>query len=141
MIPLPKPQVVSGAPTTIQEARAGGAVVGTILAAPLAPASGPIDVPKPVATTDDMIGREPLVVVTVKAFWQSATIKALRNAVLTALGIALGIVAAQIIVAQGDIWEINWQTTEKAAIAAAAFSLASGYAAWWRAKDNNAVHQ
>ena len=128
-------------PTTIQEARADGAVAGTMLAAPLAPASGPIDVPDPVATKGDVVGKEPLVVVTVKAFWESATIKALRNAAATAIGLALLVIAAQVVSTGGDVWTINWQTTEKAAIAAAAFSLASGYAAWWKSRDNNPVHQ
>jgi hypothetical protein len=115
-------------PATIQEAKAAGAVEGTVLQAPLAPATGPI-----------AGAPESLVVVTVKSFWASATVKALRNAVATAIGLALLIVAAQIVSANGDVSTINWETTQKAAIAAAAFSLASGYAAWWKSRDNNAV--
>lgn len=142
----------TAAPTTIQEARASGAVEGTMLSAPLAPATGPITVgvaPVVPATTETLPNgtilitpaQEPLVVVAVKRLWDSPTIQALRNAVLTACGLAVAVVALQIITANGDLWAINWQTTQKAAIAAAAFSLASGYAAIWKRKDNNAIQK
>jgi hypothetical protein len=126
-------------PATIQDARAGGATTGTLLSAPLAPATGPIDVPEPVAAKGGTPGAEPMVVVVVKKFWQSATIKALRNAVGVAVGAALLVVALQVVSVSGDVAQINWQTTQKAAIGAAAFSIAAAYAAWWKSRDNNPV--
>lgn len=139
-------------PATIQDARAAGAVPGTMLAAPLAPSTGPITVgvadvvpakteTKPDGTTITTPAQEPMVVVTVKRLWDSPTIKALRNAVAGAVGLALLVVAVQIVAENGSIWAINWQTTQKAAIAASAFSLASAYAAWWKRHDNNAVQK
>lgn len=134
------PTTVIPQPATIQDAKAGGAVAGTMLSAPLAPSTGPIDTPiQPVARKGDEPGREPMVVVAVKSLWQSATVKALRAAVMTACGLAVLIVAAQIISANGDIWAINWQTTQKAAIGAGMFSLASAFAGWWKVHDNNAI--
>lgn len=125
-------------PTTIQQAKAQGAKAGDFLSAPLAPAGGPIPVDEaPIARKGDEPGREPMVVVAVKAFWQSPTIKGLRNAVVTACGVAALVVAVQIISVNGDISKIDLQTTEKAAIGALAFSLASAYAAWWKRRDNN----
>lgn len=117
-------------PTTIEEAKAAGIAVapGVALVAPLSPKSGPI------------AGEAGTFVVTVvKAFWDSPTIKAIRAAVLTALGLALLVFATQIISSNGNLSNVNWDTTEKAAIAAAAFSLASAYAAWWKRKDNDPV--
>lgn len=138
--PMPDVEVQTApAPTTIQAALAGGAVPGTILAAPLAPSSGPIPGPEPVAGTKDTPGRQQLVVVAVQSFWQSKTVKALRNAVGYAIGLALLVVAVQIVSAGGDLWDVNWQTTQKAAIAAGAFSLASAYAAYWKNRDNNPI--
>lgn len=124
----PPPAPVAPVLSSIQDAKAAGAVEGTILSAPLAPASGPVN-GKP----------ESLVVVTLKTFWQSATIKALKNAVLTAIGLAFGVVATQIVVAGGAVSNIDWNVTLNAAIAAAAFSIASAYAAWWKKHDNNVV--
>jgi hypothetical protein len=119
------------APTTIEEARAQGlAVAGASISAPLAPKRGPI------------AGEAGTFVVTVlKDFWKSATIVALRNAVGAAIGIALFGVAMQIVSVNGDLSQINWQTTQKLAIGAIAFSLASAYAAWWKRRDNDPVKQ
>lgn len=117
-------------PATIDEARDQGlAVTGTSIAAPLAPKKGPIP------NTES--GH--LVVTVVKDFWESPTIKAIRNAVITAVGLAVLVVAVQVVAVQGDLSQVNWQTTQKAAIAAAAFSLASGYAAWWKKRDNDPI--
>jgi hypothetical protein len=122
------PAPVAATFATIQDARQAGAVTGTMLAAPLAPATGPI------------VGApESIVVVTVKKFWSSPTIVALRNAVGVAVGGAFLLITSQVIEASGDLSKINWQTTQKLAIGAVAFSLASAYAAWWKTRDNNAV--
>jgi hypothetical protein len=130
---MKKPSFLAPTYATIQIARAEymdttgkDLVEGTPLTAPLAPASGPI-----------AGAPESLVVVTVKKFWQSPTIVALRNAVGVAVGGAMLLVAAQVVGVNGDLSQINWQTTQKLAIGAIAFSLASAYAAWWKTRDNN----
>ena len=135
-LPLP-----ATTPTTIQDAKADGAVSGTLLMAPLAPATGPITVgvAEPVRAGGGRAAQEPMVVVVVKSFWDSPTIKGLRNAVATAVSLAVGIIVVQIMAVNGDITQINWHTTQKAAIGAAAFSLASAYAAWLKRNDNNPV--
>lgn len=119
-------------PTTIDEARAANPNLapGAQLTAPLAAASGPIDVQP-----------ESLVVVVAKNFWQNATVVAIRNAALAAIGLALFSIAMQVVAANGDLSQVNWQTTQKVAIGTVSFSLASAYAAWWRRRDNNAVVQ
>lgn len=122
--PAPVPVVYA----TIQDARKAGAETGTMLSAPLAPASGTITG-----------APESLVVVTVKSFWNSPTIIALRNAVVAAVGLAVFGFAGQVMAANGDLAQINWETTQKIAIGTVAFSLASAYAAWWRGRDNNAT--
>ena len=125
------PTPVVPAPATIEDARSAGlAVAGTQLAAPLSPKNGPI------------VGEAgSLVVTVVKNFWQSPTIVAIKNAVYAAVGIALFGVAMQVVGVNGDLAQINWQTTQKLAIGAAAFSLASAYAAWWKRHDNDPVKQ
>ena len=120
------------APTTIAEARAAipNLAPGATLTAPLAPATGPLNVQP-----------EALIVVVAKNFWQNATVVALRNAVFAAIGLAVFGVAMQHVSANGDLTQVNWQTTQKLAIGTVAFSLASAYASWWRRRDNNAVVQ
>lgn len=125
MIPITPPTV---APTTIREALAAGATAGTPLVAPLSPKSGPI----PGKSGD-------LVVNVLKGFWESPTIIALRRAVGTAIGLALMAISGQVMAANGDLAQVNWETTQKIAIAAAAFSLATAYAAWWKKHDNDPV--
>jgi hypothetical protein len=126
--PAPVPVPVAATFATIQDARKAGAEEGTMLAAPLAPAVGAIQG-----------APESIVVVTVKSFWNSPTIIAIRNAVIGAVGLALLGVAGQVMASNGDLSQINWQTTQKIAIGTVCFSLASAYAAWWKARDNNAV--
>ena len=121
----------ASAPTTIDEAKTQGvAVAGAQFMAPLGPKSGAIDLPA-----------GSFVIGVVKNLWDSPTIKALRNAAATACGLAVGVFVVQVLAVNGDLWAINYQTTEKAAIAAAAFSLASAYAAWWKAHDNDPLKQ
>lgn len=81
-------------PTTIQQARKDGAVEGTMLSAPLAPAVGPITVGVTAPTTakGDVLAREPLVVVVAVKFWKSETIIWLRRLVIGAFGLAGAIV-------------------------------------------------
>jgi hypothetical protein len=119
------------APTSIEEAKGiAGFGPGTAITAPMSPKSGPIA---------GVAGS--FVVTVIKDFWQSPTIKAIRNAVFAAVGIALFGVAMQVVSVNGDLGQINWQTTQKLAIGAVAFSLASAYAAWWKRKDNDPVKQ
>ena len=130
--PTPAPEVSPlspPAPATIQAAKEAGATAGTVLSAPLAPASGPI------------AGQpESLVVTVLKGFWQSPTVKAARNAIIGATSAAVAVLGVQILAANGDIFSVNWQTTEKAAIAALAFNLATAYMTWWKTRDNNPVN-
>lgn len=134
---LHDPPGILPVPTTIDEAKAahltatGEALTpGTLLLAPLATKRGPL------------AGEAgSLVVTVVKDFWDSPTIKALRAAVGTALGLSLLAVSGQVMAASGDLAAVNWQTTQKIAIAAGAFSLASAYAAWWKRRDNDPVKQ
>ena len=128
--PLTQNPSVSPLPTTVAEAQAQGIVVGpgTPITAPLAPQKGPVQ------------GEAGTFVVGVlKNFWQSPTIVAIRNAVLAAFSIAILGLAMQVVSVNGDLWQINWQTTQKLFIGAVAFSLASAYAAWWKRHDNDPI--
>lgn len=128
-MPLMQNPPALGAPTSIEEAKALGPVTaGQLVVAPLTPINGPID-----GKPGDFVAG------VLKGFWESPTIKALRNAVATAVGLGIGVVTTQIIVAQGNLWDVNWQVTQKAAIAVVAFSLATAYAAWWKKHDNDPV--
>lgn len=128
--PLPaEPATVIMQPTNIAEARELGlAVVGTPITAPLAPKEGAI----PGKSGD-------FVTTVLKNFWESPTIQKLRNAVGLAILLALGVIAVDVIEANGDVKKIDWNVTSNAAIAAGAFSLASGYAAWLKKRDNDPV--
>lgn len=119
------------APATIAEAKAiPGFGEGTPVTAPMSPKSGPLE---------GAAGS--LVVTVIKNFWQSPTIIALRNAVITAVGLAFFGVAMQVVSVNGDFSKIDLQTTEKLFIGSVAFTLASAYAAWWKRKDNDPVKQ
>jgi hypothetical protein len=118
--------------STIQEARAAGAVEGTMLAAPLAPSKGPIDAPP-----------ESMVVVTVKNFFDTPTWKAIRT-VLQATGAALFIAFASAILpvwAAGksifDAGAVDWRVVELTCEIAAGPVLMSGLMALLKKKDNN----
>lgn len=119
------------APANIEDAKAlANFGPGTPITAPMAPKNGPL------------AGEAgSLVVTVVKNFWDSPTIKAIRNAVAAAFGIALFGVAMQVVSVNGDLGQINWQTTQKLFIGAVAFSLASAYAAWWKRRDNDPIKQ
>jgi hypothetical protein len=129
--PTPDP-AQAPSPTNLVEAKEQGIPIGpgTQITAPLAPKSGPV----PGKSGDFVVG-------VLKDFWESPTIKALRNAVVTAVGLGVLAVVGQVLAANGDLWAVNWQTTQKIAIAATAFSLASAYAAWWKRKDNDPIKQ
>lgn len=79
--PPPVPQ-----PATIQDARAAGAMPGTVLGAPLAPPTGPIDA-----------APESLVVVTVKDWLKSPTVRAGLAMIALAFYAFLGYVADQVV--------------------------------------------
>lgn len=128
MIPTTPAKPVEKPPTNITEALAQGAKAGDLVVAPLSPKRGEI----PGQPGDLVAG-------VLKNFWDSPTIIALRRAVGTAIGLALLAVAGQVMAANGDLTSVNWETTQKIAIAAGAFSLASAYAAWWKRNDNDPV--
>lgn len=148
-IPDPTPPVVNQNPTkdpnmpvdiplhsTIQEARAAGAVEGTILSAPLAPSKGPID------------GKaESLVVVTVKNFKDSPTYKAIRAVVLSAVaivGITFGNAILNVWASGKSVFDANaidWRATERIAEIAAGPVLVAGLMGLMKYKDNNPVKQ
>ncbi len=121
-------------PDTIQEARANGAIVGTILAAPLAAAKGPIDAPA-----------ESLVVVTVKKFWDSPTAKAIKGVLVAAFAavvLVFGSTCLTTWAAQKSIFDkgaIDWRNTERAAEIAGGGVIVAGIMAWARKVDNNPV--
>lgn len=121
-------------PATIQEARAAGAVPGTILAAPLAPSKGPIDAPA-----------ESLVVVTVKRFWDSKTAKAIKAVLLAAFAsvvIVFGSTCLTVWSAGKSLFDkgaVDWRNTERAAEIAGGGVIVAGIMAWARKIDNNPV--
>jgi hypothetical protein len=120
--------------STIQEAKAAGAVEGTMLAAPLAPSTGPINAPA-----------ESMVVVAVKKFKDSPTYKAIRAVVLSAVAV-VGITFGNAIL---NVWSsgksvfdagaIDWRATERVAEIAAGPVLIAGLMALMKKKDNNPV--
>lgn len=120
---------------TIQDAKAGGALPGTPLRAPLAPAAGPIDgIP------------ESLVVVTVKTFFGSPTGKAVV-AILSASGIAiLAAFSAALLNVWGagksllDPGAIDWRATERVCEIAGGTALVAGIFGWLKTHDNNPVN-
>lgn len=135
-------------PTTIQDARSDGAVTGTMISAPLAPAKGPITiVPDVVRATDGAPAKEPMVVVAVKAFWDSPTVKAARNVIGAAILAVFGVLA----VTCAGVWtnghsifekgRIDWRATETAAEIAAGTILTSAFFTWMKRRDNNPVQK
>lgn len=128
MIPINQPPKQPESPKTITEAIAQGLKAGDPVTAPLTPKRGTIE-----GQPGD------LVVGVLKDFWESPTIIALRRGIATALGLALLAISGQVMAANGDLSAVNWETTQKVAIAAGAFSLASAYAAWWKRNDNDPV--
>lgn len=108
----------------------GLAVTGQPITAPLVSSKGPVDA-----------ASGAFVVTVLKNFWESPTIVAIKQAVYAAIGIALFGVAMQVVNVNGDLSQINWETTQKLAIGAIAFSLASAYAAWWKRRDNDPIKQ
>ncbi len=134
-------------PTTIQEARADGAQPGTMISAPLAPATGPIvvGVPQVVRADTGRLAQEPMVVVTVKAFWDSPTIKAARAIIFSAILAVLAVLFttfAGVWTSGHSIFEpgvINWRATEVASEIAAGTILATAFFAYLKRRDNNPV--
>lgn len=121
-------------PTTIQEARATGAVPGTMLSAPLVAAKGPIDLPA-----------ESLVVVTVKKFWDSPTAKAIKGVLVAAFAavvLVFGSTCLTTWAAQKSIFDkgaIDWRNTERACEIAGGGVIVAAVMGWARKRDNNPV--
>lgn len=163
MPPVLLTETSPGAPTTIQEARAAGAVAGTPLVAPLAPAIGPITVnvadviPAKTVTLPDGTkvttpAQEPMVVVALKTLWSSPTIIKARRIIIgcTATGmIAGGGILATAIGAGKNVWELPWGQAGTtlltvalgALIAAVTAALTTGYFAIQKVNDNNPIQQ
>lgn len=128
------PPVPTGGFATIQEARASGVNPGDAVTAVLAPATGGFNA-RP----------ESLVATTVKAFWQSPTIKAARRIILSAIGAVVLVVGNAFI----NVWSvgksltdagaIDWRATERTAEIAAGTILVAAVMAWFRVHDNNVV--
>lgn len=127
-------QFIVPQPETIQEARAAGAVTGTVLSAPLAPAKGPIDAPA-----------ESLVVVTVKKFTDSLAWKAIKGVLVTAaaaISLALGATFLTTWSNGHSIFEkgaVDWRKTEVACEVAGGGVLVAALMGWARKRDNNPV--
>jgi hypothetical protein len=152
----PGPQdVVTIQPHTIQAAVAAGVKPGDVIAAPLAPKTGPITVvAAPVAASTvtladgsvvTMPAREPLVVVTVREFWTSQTGQAIRK-ILISIGAALALVLGGTFTATWtsgkSIFEagaVNWKALEIACEIAAGGILVTAIMAWARKHDNSVV--
>ncbi len=157
----PDPLVAAAQPTTIQQARNAGAVEGTPLVAPLAPAIGPITVnvadvvPAKTVTAPDGTktttpAQEPMVVVAVKAFWSSPTIIKARRIIIGCIAtgvIAGGGILATAISAGKNVWELPWGQAGTtlltvalgALIAAMTAALTTGYFALQKVSDNNPI--
>lgn len=119
---------------TIQEARESGVEAGTIVAAPLVPATGKIQQPA-----------ESVVAVAVKSFWDSPTIKWARNIIGTAVLAVLGVftTACMSVWSKGESifapGAIDWHATEVSAEVAAGMIIGAAILAYKKTKDNNPV--
>lgn len=133
-MPLTQNPPTPAPPMTIQEARADGAVVGTMLSAPLVAAKGPIDLPA-----------ESLVVVTVKKFWDSKTAQAIKGvlvACVAAVVIVFGTTCLNVWASQKSLFDkgaVDWRNTERAAEIAGGGVLVAAVLGWARKIDNNPV--
>jgi hypothetical protein len=131
-VKISTPLNIVSQPTTIQEAKANGAVEGTILAAPLAPSSGTIQGEA-----------ESLVTVTLKNFFDTPTWKAVKK-VFQAAGLIMfltfGNALLNVWTADKSIFDkgaIDWRATEKVAELAAGPVLMGGLMMLMKKKDNN----
>lgn len=119
-------------PATIQEAKAAGAVEGTMLKAPLAPSKGPIEGPA-----------ESLVVVTVKNFFDTPTWKAVRTLFQAAgfvMLLTFGNALLNVWTANKSVFDagaIDWKATERVAEITAGPVLVGGLMMLMKKKDNN----
>jgi len=117
---------------SIQDARKAGAEEGTILAAPLAPATGPIDV-KP----------ESLVVVTAKNFFDTSTwtaIKAVLISAFAAIALTLGTTFISTWSSGKSIFDkgaVDWHATEIACEVSGGGIIVTAVMAWAKKHDNN----
>jgi hypothetical protein len=118
--------------SSIQAARAAGASEGTVLAAPLAPATGPIAGPA-----------ESLVVVTVKNFFQTKTWGAIKAVLVTFTAAILIVLCGtfsvvwshgQSIFAKGAV---DWRAVEIACEVSGGGVLVTAVMAWAKKHDNN----
>jgi hypothetical protein len=141
-------------PKTIQDARADRAVPGTMISAPLAPAFGPITVgvEQVVRATpgDPTSAREPMVVLTLKAFWDSPTVIKARRIIIACMGtgvLAAGTILGTAISAGKTIWTLPWGQAGTtlltvalgALIAAVAAAITTGYFVVQKTSDNNPI--
>ena len=130
------PAPVVAQPATIQDAKAAGAVTGTMLAAPLAPAAGPINAPA-----------ESLVVVTVKNFFDTPTWKAMRTVLQAAGGAVILVLGGTFLstwAAGKSILEagaVNWRTLEVACEVAGGGVIVTAVMGWAKVHDNNPAKQ
>jgi hypothetical protein len=120
------------APGSIQEARASGAVEGTNVVAPLAPATGPIQGPA-----------ESMVVVAVKHLKDTPTFKAVKkvfqaSAILIFLSFGTACIGVW---SDGkslfDKGAMNFRNVERACEIAGGMSLVGGLMALMKTRDNN----
>lgn len=141
-------------PKTIQAARADGAIAGTMISAPLAPAFGPITkgVNQVIRAEpgDPTSAREPMVVLSLKAFWDSPTIIKARRIVIACAGtgvLAAGTILGTAISAGKTIWTLPWGQAGTtlltvalgALIAAVAAAITTGYFVVQKTTDNNPI--
>ncbi len=116
---------------TVQSADAAGAVVGTVIAAPLAPESGPINA-KPDA----------LVVTRVRKLTDTPTFKAVRAVFISAIGIVFLTFGASCMSVWSsgkslfDAGAIDWRNTERACEIAGGGALVGGLMMLMKGKDN-----
>lgn len=130
------------APSTIQAALIGGAVPGTILAAPLAPKEGPIIVGVAVSKTADAPGMEPLYVVAGRLLWSSPTAIAARRIFIGLALIGAG-AAGMILKAALDsgvsVWALPWGAAGTAFVTSFALAALTTFFLWLKTTDHNIV--
>jgi hypothetical protein len=120
------------APATIQDALAGGAVPGTMLIAPLAPATGAIDQKA-----------ESLAIVTVKNFFDTPTWKAMRTVLQAAGGAVVLVLGGTFLTTWGagksifDAGAVNWHAVEVACEVAGGGVIVTAVMGWAKIHDNN----
>ena len=110
--------------TTVADLKKG---VGSYATAVVAPKEGPINVPPGTP-----------VILVVKRFWESPTIKKLVHVVIAAWGVFLAYVGFEIVKA-GDLWGVDWKSVAREGANVAALSALAGYGISLKQKDNDPV--